>query len=287
MAKIVRLVLYCSTRQGGAADSPGNIQIGCAGDGHWDCEKNPPPPGGSSGEYTYRVDADYEDFLSRGITLSVEGGEAWGPRDAFVVGEIESSGYSHWVPLAHGFENPSAPLWVSDTDRWQLTMIDDVHQGHPLEDIVVTVSGGFCEAGNNDGNQALTNGPIEMSLIGDGGGFPVLVYQTQLHTFGRKTPGLPETCYWHCPVRGGVSFSALRLTSVRFSLLSDEIWKPYTIQVFGLDASGTKGMLLGQLENDSGVSQDSHGGPTGEHLQKYVSVPVTPAKRRAVAVLTE
>jgi hypothetical protein len=82
-----------------------------------------------------------------------------------------------------------------------------------------------------------------------------------------------------------VSFSALRLTSVRFSLLSDEIWKPYTIQVFGLDASGRKGTLLGQLENDSGVSQDSHGGPTGEHLQKYVSVPVAPAKRRAVAVL--
>ena len=285
MAKIVRLVLYCSTRQDSSAESPANIQICCCGDGSWDTKENPPPLAGASASYTYAVDAEYTDFLSHGISLALDGNETWGPRDVFVVGEVESSGYSRWVPLAHGFQNVSAPLWVSDSNRWQLTMIEDAHQGHPLEDLVVVVSGGFCETGNAAGSAAATNGKIEMSLIGDGGGFPVLVYQTQLNGVRKESQQPSETCLWYCPVRGGVSFSALRLTSVRFSLLSDEIWKPYTIQVFGLDASGTKGTLLGRLENDASVSQDPHGGPAEERVQQFVSVPVAPSERRAVAAL--
>jgi hypothetical protein len=225
-------------------------------------------------EYHFHWNADYREFLRRPLYLMLDGADAWWPRDILLIGELDSNGERRWVPLAHAFDRMAQP-WVNDRDHWKLTVIDEVHAEHPLQDLVVTLATAECKASRGRRNWGATPGPIQMSVFADGGGFPLLLYQTQLPVLGLKSPGSLGSYYVRCAVRTGVPFTAARLTTVQFSNLSAVAWKPVYIRVFGLDVTGTKGRLLGSTgATTCWVSQDPYDVPEGEHVDRSITLHV-------------
>lgn len=113
---------------------------------------------------------------------------------------------------------------------------------------------------------AVTPGPLEFSVFGGSEGLPVLVYQTVLADMGKQAPAEQNGKYIiRLPILSGVPFRSSSLTGAQIAVRSDNAWRGQAIYLFGINAAGDRGRLLGRKGNTGWVSQDPHDSGSTEY----------------------
>ncbi|UVT18563.1 MAG: hypothetical protein H8K03_12070 [Nitrospira sp.] len=223
--------------------------------------KKTPPARGKAKMYFANVDLDYDQFLSNAISLAMTSNDAWAPRSAFLFGLVISNG-AMIMPLAQNFFlHPNS--WVSQDvskglDRWPMQSLARATPSDPLDTLI------FCMMTADMAN-AESPGPFELSLFGNVGGQPVLVYQTVLATVGTQNPAERDGTYLTMlPIWSQLNFTADKLAGVQIVNRSDDSWLPADILLFAANKQLTKARLLSRWPIDGShlVSQDPHDSET-------------------------
>lgn len=260
MARIKTLCLVLHTRDEATAGSSNHL-IGYVfiGNDVQEIEfKVRPPSQGKARLVCRNVDFDYEEFIDSPLPfcLGLTGSDRWAPRTAFVFGQVEDGGERRIIPLAQNFWN-SPNSYVSQdrtegTDRWPVSTIVEAGEDDDLRDLVL-----YLETAPN--KNAVTPGPLEFSVFGGSEGLPVLVYQTVLADMGKQAPAEQNGKYIiRLPILSGVPFRSSSLTGAQIAVRSDNAWRGQAIYLFGINAAGDRGRLLGRKGNTGWVSQDPH-----------------------------
>ena len=237
--------------------------------------KETPPARGKTKMFSTNVDLDYDQFLSDAIFLAMTSDDAWAPRSAFLFGRVFSTNSNRTMPFAQNFFlHPNS--WVSQDvskglDRWPMQSLARATLSDPLHTLIFYMR-------TADMANAESPGPFELSLFGNVGGQPVLVYQTVLATVGTQSPAEKDGKYLAVlPISSQLNFTSDKLAGVQIVNRSDDSWLPADIQLFAADQQLTKARLLGRW-GESGsrpVSQDPHdSGTKTSKAQHAVAFPV-------------
>jgi hypothetical protein len=231
--------------------------------------KETPPARGKTKSFSTRVDLDYDQFLSDAISLAMTSDDAWAPRSAFLFGRVMFSNGTRTMPFAQNFFlNPNS--WVSQDvskglDRWPMRPLASATPTDPLHTLIFYMM-------TPDTANAESPGPFELSLFGNVGGQPVLVYQTVLATLGTQSPAERGGKYLVVlPILSQLNFTADKLAGVQIANRSDDSWLPGDIQLFAANQQLTKARLLGRY-GESGtrpVSQDPHDSGSTTHKAEH------------------
>lgn len=238
--------------------------------------KQTPPTRGKTKMFLAKVDLDYNQFLSNAISLAMTSDDAWAPRSAFLFGLVTSTNGALVMPLAQNFFlHPNS--WVSQDvskglDRWPMQSLAHATLSDPLHTLIFYMM-------TADIANAESPGPFELSLFGNVGGQPVLVYQTVLATVGTQSPSERDGKYLAVlPISSQLNFTADKLAGVQIVNRSDDSWWPADILLFAANQQLTRARLLGRLGTSVSrpVSQDPHdSGTTRFRAHQAVAFPIS------------
>lgn len=243
MTRIKRLRLYCSTGNVSYNEPHDRIKLYSGSDEIVNTRRLRPPIRRHTIVSAYDVDIDYLTFLEHPVRLELEGSGIWGTQDLFLVGELQYDGYARWLPLAHCLGNTQASRGKNEC---QLQHLTEAERHHPLQDLVVMMSVALPKHGSPQTRLLPSSGTVEMSVFVGEDSAPAILYQTLRNVSFDGSNAAPRIWFFHCPVRGGLPFTAEALSGVQFSVDFDSAWTDHDIQVFGINQATRRGRLLGR-----------------------------------------
>lgn len=260
---IRKLFLAVGSRGGSSLDPRGDVQIYSTRLSGGYQFGTPPSRDGTLVHELDAGNADYEVFLGGSYKLRTTSPRAdFGPRFAFLWGEVQLPGQSNWrdVPLYHSYTRAFVGEWLgADGAFWDL---QSVAHGASDQDVGYLL----LYLKTRDWYWGWSEGPFELTVFGEANGTAFMAYQTMLLPVGRNkaAPHAGGQYFLLRPLHSGTPIRADRLTSAMITNLSDDAWTWEEAYLFGLNTGMDQGRLLGKAvaSDVEWISQDQHDGAT-------------------------